>query len=149
MNRTFFASSKSNQFNLLFFLLIIVPTLSPVIVSVNILPFNIWIISSVPLPWWTSKSTIAILLISFLYLYLAYAAPIATLFTIQNPIEAKTGFSTGPKYPAWWPGGLTRANAFLTVPFITRSIASKTQPVVLYMFSYEYSFINVSQSIFW
>ena len=51
-------------------------------------------ISSVPLPWWTSKSIIAILLMCSLYLYLQYAAPIAILLKKQKPFEEWKCLST-------------------------------------------------------
>ena len=70
-----------------------------------------------------------------LYLFFAYAAPIATLFTKQNPDETNSLFSTCPEKPEWFKGGQIKTNAFLTVLFITKSMAYKTHPVVLYIFS--------------
>jgi len=43
------------------------------------------IISWVPFPWWTSKSTMAILFILSLYLFFKYAAATATLLIKQKP----------------------------------------------------------------
>ena len=74
--------------------------------------------SCVPLPWWTSKSTIA----TFLYLYLVnkYFAPIPTLLRIQNPAALFCEL--------WCPGGRILQNAFLNSLFCTPSIAAIIEP---------------------
>ena len=74
--------------------------------------------SCVPLPWWTSKSTIA----TFLYLYLfnKYFAPIPTLFKIQKPADLFLEL--------WCPGGRILQNAFLNSLFWTPSIAVIIEP---------------------
>ena len=74
--------------------------------------------SCVPLPWWTSKSMIAIFL--YLYLFNKYLAPIAILFKIQKPAALF--------WLQWWPGGRTLAKAFLNSLFWTPSIAAIIEP---------------------
>ena len=57
--------------------------------------------SCVPLPWWTSKSTIATLPCGASVA--AWAAPTATWLSRQNPMARVR--------VAWWPGGRTRQTA--------------------------------------
>ena len=74
--------------------------------------------SCVPLPWWTSKSMIAIFL--YLYLFNKYLAPIAILFKIQKPAALF--------WLQWCPGGRTEQKAFLNSLFSTPSIAEIIEP---------------------
>ncbi len=74
--------------------------------------------SSLPLPWWTSKSTSATR--SSPWWLSAWRMPTATLSKKQKPI--------GASCVAWWPGGRTAQNAVFTSPFKTRSVASTAAP---------------------
>jgi hypothetical protein len=71
-------------------------------------------IASVPLPWWTSKSTIAT---RSRPCASACAAPTATLLNRQNPIARSRS--------AWCPGGRTAQNALRHSPDSTRSVARR------------------------
>ena len=93
--------------------------------------------ASVPLPWWTSKSTIATRLIAgrpgpraCRITERAKAAPIATLFKRQNPLEPSGSltFVTLPAGPAWWPGGRVAQKTLRLSPSHTRRTASHTAP---------------------
>ncbi len=74
--------------------------------------------SSVPLPWWTSKSMIATR--SRPRTSSAWRAAIATLLKKQKPIAWSR--------VAWWPGGRTAQNAFATAPSSTASVAATAAP---------------------
>ena len=74
--------------------------------------------SSVPLPWCTSKSTIATRCRP--WRSSAYLAAIATLLKKQKPIARS--------WQAWWPGGRTAQNALCKSPAITASVAASTAP---------------------
>ena len=74
--------------------------------------------SSVPLPWWTSKSTIATR--SRPRTSSACRAATATLLKKQKPIACAR--------VAWWPGGRTAQNAFSTSPSMTASVAATAAP---------------------
>ncbi|MNL38599.1 hypothetical protein D3C87_1608250 [compost metagenome] len=74
--------------------------------------------SSVPLPWWTSKSTIATRFKP--WASIACRAATATLFKKQNPIACDRH--------AWCPGGRTEQNAVRASPLITASTAATPAP---------------------
>ena len=70
--------------------------------------------SCVPLPWWTSKSTMATR--SAPYLRCASRATMATVLMRQKPI--------GVSISAWWPGGRMAQKALSTSPSTTASSAA-------------------------
>ena len=74
--------------------------------------------SSVPLPWWTSKSMMAMR--SRPCFSSAYAAATPILLKMQKPID-RAGV-------AWWPHGRTAQNAFWERPLITSSTADIPAP---------------------
>ena len=80
-----------------------------------------------PLPWWTSKSTIATRLP---WAAIACAAPIPTLLRKQKPLPPAT--LSQPSTIAWCPGGRTRQKAACDVSLPawanTPSIAATTAP---------------------
>ncbi len=71
-----------------------------------------------PLPWCTSKSTIATRL--RLRRCSAYKAAIATLLKKQKPMALLR--------VAWWPGGRTAQKAFSSSPASTASVAATAAP---------------------
>ncbi len=74
--------------------------------------------SSVPLPWCTSKSMMATR--SRPRTSSAWRAAIATLLKKQKPMVSSR--------VAWWPGGRTEQKAFSTSPSITASVAATAAP---------------------
>ena len=102
-----------------------------------------------PLPWWMSKSTMATRRTpAWRCTQRAYAAPIATLLSRQNPCEPYGSCSlvTTPRGPAWWPGGRTGQNALRHSPDTTRSIACVTAPAACIALSNERCETPVSAS---
>ena len=77
--------------------------------------------SCVPLPWWTSQSTIATRAAPAAR---AAAAATATLLSRQNPIACAI--------VAWWPGGRTTAMPCESSPFSTRSASSLADPAAAF-----------------
>ena len=74
--------------------------------------------SSVPLPWCTSKSTMATRLRP--WRSQAYLAATATLLKKQKPIAWLR--------VAWWPGGRVAQKALVSSPVTTASTASMAAP---------------------
>ena len=74
--------------------------------------------SSVPLPWCTSKSMMATRCRPSTSS--AWRAAMATLLKKQKPIAALR--------VAWWPGGRTEQNALSTSPLNTASVAATAAP---------------------
>lgn len=150
MNRIFFKSSSSSNHGLQIVDLI-APDANPLEkVWINFFAVKHSIISSVPLPWCTSKSTIAIFLLfeSLLLLYLfpvhikkicpcnchivKITEPISRMFALwMMSILERIAYSTAPKGPAWCPGGLTAQKAFLCTPSIIRSTDCTTAPAAI------------------
>ncbi len=81
-----------------------------------------WKMSSVPFPWWTSKSTTATR--DRPCAARACAAPTATLLKRQKPMARLRS--------AWWPGGRTAQNAVAHSPRMTRSTAITTAPAACF-----------------
>ena len=74
--------------------------------------------SSVPLPWCTSKSTMATR--SRPRTSSAWRAAMATLLKKQKPMASSR--------VAWWPGGRTAQKALATSPSSTASVAATAAP---------------------
>ena len=92
--------------------------------------------SSVPLPWCTSKSTIATLLSP--WRSSAYLAAMATLLKKQKPMALSR--------QAWCPGGRTAQKAFSSSPASTASVASSAAPAATKAASQVWALIIVSGS---
>ena len=93
--------------------------------------------SSVPLPWCTSKSTMATRCRP--WRSSAYLAAIATLLKKQKPMALS--------WQAWWPGGRTQQKAFSSSPAITASVAAMAAPAERRAASQVWMLIEVSGSI--
>src|SRR5438132_343079 len=92
--------------------------------------------SSVPLPWCTSKSMIATR--SMPCASIAWRAATATLLKMQKPMARAR--------QAWWPGGRTGQNALFTSFFSTRSVAITPAPAARSAACSVHRFIAVSGS---
>ena len=92
--------------------------------------------SSVPLPWCTSKSMIATRFKP--WRSSAYLAATATLFTKQKPMAWLR--------VAWWPGGRTAQKAFTISPAMMASVASMAAPAAIKIASQLWMLMDVSGS---